>query len=346
MFARSLQQSQRLVLAPLLVGLIALGGVTPVAAKRSAGEPAVAIDPVRLGEQQTQLYRVGALITASRGPCADILAIVTLPLDCPWQSVRVVNEDFSPEVADVAYRDLPGGGVRQMMVSIPRLPAGVEARALVTCEVTIHLVNPPEEAAAALLSIPRRPPTALKRFVGPSPMIEARNSRLRRLAESVLADAESVGKEPDDWGRVEALYEHVLSTIDYAEGPDTSALTTLDDGIADCHGRSALFVGLCRAIGVPARLVWVHDHCYPEFWLERATGGDEFGGEWFPAESAGTPAFGGMPIARTVLQRGDSFRVPERPRERLRYASDYLTGRPLPGGGKPRVKYVREIVEE
>ena len=50
-----------------------------------------------------------------------------------------------------------------------------------------------------------------------------------------------------------------------------------------------------------------------------------------------------MPLARTILQKGDNFRVPER-KEKLRYASDYLIGLPTPGGGKPKVKYIREIV--
>jgi hypothetical protein len=48
-----------------------------------------------------------------------------------------------------------------------------------------------------------------------------------------------------------------------------------------------------------------------------------------------------MPLARTILQKGDNFRVPERPRERLRYASDFLIGLPVPGSGKPRVRYIR-----
>ncbi|MEO1496012.1 MAG: transglutaminase domain-containing protein [Planctomycetota bacterium] len=318
---------------------LALAGAAE-AARRQAEPEAPAISPARLGEARTQLYRVGAIVTAARGPCGDILAIVTLPLETPWQRVRLISEDFSPEVAEVRYRDLSGGGARQMMVSIPRLDAGAEARAVVTCEVTTHLLAPPDESIAAELKIPRRTPTQLKRFTGPSPMIESRSGKLKRIAKSVLADLEADGAEPTDWRKVEAIYEHVLDTIQYAEGPDTSALTTLAEGVADCHGRSALFIALCRSIGVPARVVWVHDHAYPEFWLQGPSGD----GEWYPAESAGTRAFGEMPVARTVLQRGDSFRVPERPRERLRYASDYLTGRPLPGGGRPKVRYLREPV--
>ena len=78
--------------------------------------------------------------------------------------------------------------------------------------------------------------------------------------------------------------------------------------------------------------------CYPEFYLEHAEGE----GHWYPCESAGTRAFGEMPLARTILQKGDNFRVPER-KEKLRYASDFMIGLPTPGGGKPKVKYIREI---
>lgn len=329
-------------IAIAVVVVLCLSACPADARSRSAEE---AIDPARLGEPQTQLYRVGAVVTASGGPCADILAIVSLPLETPWQEVRLASEEFTPEVAAVDYRLLPGGGARQMMVSIPRLEGGAEARAVVTCEVTTHVLEPLETPATVGLMIPRRPPSAMRRFTGPSPMIEARSGKIKRLAKSIVADAAADrGDDLSDWRRVEAIYEHVLAEIDYAEGPDTSALTTLDEGIADCHGRSALFIALCRAIGVPARVVWVHDHCYPEFWLARENADGDLVGEWYPAESAGTPAFGAMPVARTILQRGDSFRVPERPRERLRYASDYLTGRRVPGGGTPKVRYLREVV--
>jgi hypothetical protein len=69
-------------------------------------------------------------------------------------------------------------------------------------------------------------------------------------------------------------------------------------------------------------------------------------GYWFPCESAGSDSFGEMPLARTILQKGDNFRVPERKKERLRYASDFMIGLPTPGGGRPKVKYIREQVLE
>ena len=104
----------------------------------------------------------------------------------------------------------------------------------------------------------------------------------------------------NDWEKIEAIYDAVLKKIDYVEGPDKSAVEALHDKQADCQGRSALFIALCRLNKVPARMVWVHGHCYPEFYMEHAEGE----GYWYPCESAGTRAFGEMPLARTILQKG------------------------------------------
>ena len=117
----------------------------------------------------------------------------------------------------------------------------------------------------------------------------------------------------------------MLEKVEYVEGIDKSALDSLNDKQADCQGRSMLFIALCRANKIPARMVWVDGHAYAEFYLESEPGK----GYWYPIESAGTRAFGEMPLARTILQKGDNFRVPER-KERLRYASDYMHRQPGP----------------
>ena len=133
----------------------------------------------------------------------------------------------------------------------------------------------------------------------------------------------------------------MLEKIEYVEGPDKGAVEALSDKQADCQGRSAVFIALCRANKIPARMVWVNGHVLP-----RVLSGDAEGkGHWYPCESAGTRAFGEMPLARTILQKGDNFRVPER-KEKLRYASDFLIGLPTPGGGKPKVKYIRETAPQ
>jgi hypothetical protein len=288
----------------------------------------------RYGDPQTIRFRVGAEITARSGPCRGIVAMVTLPLECPEQEVRILDEDISAEVGEVTYRPLPGGEVRQMVISVPFLPDDATARAIVTAEVSTRTILPPLQTDS--LKIPKRVDRKLRVYTNGSPYIEVKHQRIRALNKEIAKDFDAAAT---DWQRIETIYDQVLEKIDYVEGPDKGALQTLRDGQADCQGRSALFIALCRANKIPARMVWVHGHCYPEFYLERAEGE----GHWYPCESAGARAFGEMPLARTILQKGDNFRVPER-KERLRYASDYLTGIAGPGSGEPRVKYIREQV--
>src|SRR5215210_75178 len=89
-----------------------------VAAEAAPRTPAPTAAPItksttesstQLGKQTKVRFRVGAEITASRGACRNILAMVTVPLECPEQQVTIVSEDFSPEVLEVTYRPLPGG---------------------------------------------------------------------------------------------------------------------------------------------------------------------------------------------------------------------------------------------
>jgi hypothetical protein len=300
----------------------------PACAQILADKPSA--NSVRYGEPVVLRYRVGVEVTADRHACRDILAIVTVPLECPEQQVRLVDEDISSGV-EVTYRTLQNGGVRQMMMSTPFLAKGDTAKAILTFEVSTHPILPPEETAD--LKIPKRVPRDVRRFVNGSPYIDVKHQRIRSLAKEVFS---GVAESATDWEKVEAIYDYVLEHIDYVEGEDKSALDTLRDGQADCYGRSVLFIALCRANKIPARVVWVDGHAYPEFYLEDAAGE----GHWYPCESAGTRAFGEMPLGRVILQKGDNFQVPEF-KERLRYASDLLTGLPKPG---PAYKFIRQPI--
>ncbi len=291
----------------------------------------------RFGEPTSIRFQVGAEITARGGACRNIRAMVAVPFECPEQQVRIVEEDFSSEVDQVNYRDLQKGA-QQMVITIPFLQAGVTARAVVTYEVKTSPVLPPDKSLAETLTLPRRLPAEVRRYTNPSPYIEARHAKIRSLAREVLAD---VPEDAPMWRKIETLYDYVLDHIEYIEQPeDTSALTTLRDEQADCHGRSALFIALCRSQDIPARVVWVNNHAYAEFYLEDPAGH----GAWYPVESAGERLFGEMKLTRTILQKGDNFTLPERRGERLRYATDFLTGLPTPGASKPRVKYIREVL--
>ena len=347
-------------------------------------------------------YRVGAKVVAKGKGVDNIFIMVAVPLECAEQQVQVLEEDFSPNVEKVDFRLLPpDDGVRQMLITIPTLPARQEAHAYVTYDVLTKPVIGPEHTAT--LRAPVKPEKALKLYLSASPFIDVNHRKIRDAVKQALAALEkkrtgeasevaaeptedAVGEEPNDetpvadatqdvsgeaepkptvvskpiiadspaessveestgssateptdWERAEAFYDYALEHVKYEEGVDKSSVQVLKDGKGDCQAIGALFVAMCRTAKIPARLVWVEAHQYAEFYLE-----DEAGkGHWYPVETAGRREFGEMSIARVILQKGDNFRVPERRRERLRYASDFTMLLASPEH-QPRVTYIRE----
>lgn len=322
----------RLSVITLVVGVLLL-----TTASAQVREETPASSRVAYGPPDTIRIRIGAEVTANHGAARNISVMLAAPLICPEQEVKVISEDFSSNIGRVDYRSLPACEIKQMVITIPRLAAGATAAATVTFEVATRPILPPDETDD--LVIPKRIPRGVRAYTGGSPYIETKHQKIRALAKEIFGEVDSTAT---DWERVEAIYDYVLDHVKYVEGPDKGALETLRDGQADCQGRSMLFIALCRASKIPARMVWVEGHAYPEFYLEDADGH----GYWFPCESAGTRAFGEMPLARTILQKGDNIRVPERPTERLRYASDYMIGLPVGHAGRPHVKFIREPVTD
>ncbi|MGE0759330.1 MAG: transglutaminase family protein [Pirellulaceae bacterium] len=285
---------------------------------------------IRFGNRQTQRWKVGLIITAPAGPCGGVYGAVPVPTDWPEQQVKVVAEDISPHVKEVEYRTLQNG-VKQMLVSIPLLNAGETAQALVTFEVTKHAILPPEDPSLFVLA--KKPSREFAPFLGSSPMIESTSVKIKNLAKEIVKDKEQ------PWQQVEAIYDYVREHVEYKDGPLKGALAALRDGNGDCEELTSLFIALCRALRIPARTVWVHGHCYPEFYLEDGEGQ----GHWIPCQAAGTRDFGGIPDTRPILQKGDNYRVPEK-KEPQRYVAEFLSVKSVKGAGKPTVKFVRELL--
>lgn len=290
-----------------------------------AGRPA---DGPPLGDVRSLKYRVGLVVIAEGGPCRDLHATLPVPAEWPEQRVRTVDEDVSPAVSSLKYRGL-ADGVRQMVVEIPRLEAGREARAVVTFALERAAILAPAHTDG--FAIPGRLDRGLRAYLAPSPYIESRNPRIGSLAKTA-------GQGREGWRKVEAIYDAVRERVEYRNGELKGAARALADGWGDCEELTCLFIAAARAEGIPARTVWVDGHCYPEFYLVDAAGK----GWWFPCQAAGTRAFGSMPDQLPILQKGDNFRDPDRPGKSLRYVSEFLTGAATDGAGNPRVQWIRE----
>ena len=312
---------------PLLLAALAIVALTGPARAQFAAPEAGSAAPT-LGDARTQKYRVGVMVVAEGGPCRGIYASLPVPADWPEQKVQVVQEDVSPDVRSLRYRVLPGG-VKQMVVEIPDLPAGDKAHAIVTFSLERTSIMPPADPSP--LSIPQKPDRALRAFLGASPYIETRHPKILKLAKATGADLKG-------WQKVEAIYDTVREKVEYRNGDLKGAARALADGWGDCEELTCLFIAMARAEGIPARTVWVEGHCYPEFYLVDADGQ----GWWYPCQAAGTRAFGGMPEQLPILQKGDSFRDPDRPGKTLRYVSEFIRGSATDGGGSPKVTWIRE----
>ena len=166
---------------------------------------------VTLGAETTSRIRVGVIIKAGGGAIFRVVSTAPVPADWPEQTVRVVKEDVSPEVRELRYRTLAGGGsVKQMVIEIPQLAAGAEARALVTFEVTRRAIVGPSDTS--IFAVPKKLDRLLQIDLGPSPFIESRHPKI------VAAAKAAVGELEEPWQKVAAIHAWIRDNIAYQTG--------------------------------------------------------------------------------------------------------------------------------
>ena len=123
----------------ILVGWLLLAVST--AAAQFGGTDSTSSGGPEFGAERTQRWKVGMTVVAQT-PCLDIFGTLPVPTNWPEQDVKVLEEQISASIPQVRYRDLEGG-IRQMLVAVPRLAVGEKAEALVIFEVTRRSVGLP-----------------------------------------------------------------------------------------------------------------------------------------------------------------------------------------------------------
>ena len=284
---------------------------------------------VSFGAEQIAHWRVGLVVKATKGPMQHVMATIPVPIAWPEQEVKLVKEEVTRGV-QISKKDL--GGVRQLMIRMPAIPHGRTAQAVFTYQVSRKEVLGPKDTSQFV--VPKSAPRAVKRWLNPSPYIESRDSKTKSLSRDAIREVEGA------WEQVEAIYDLVREKVEYKEGKIKTSSQALRDGHGDCEELTSLFIAMCRASKIPARMVWVPDHCYPEFFLMDKEGQ----GHWFPCQAAGTRSFGGMPEMRPILQKGDNFKVHGKTKPQ-RYVSEWVAAKPVRGSGKPKVNFIFEYVQ-
>ena len=316
----------------------------------------------RLGESSTQTWRAGIIIEP--GVALENFQ-VSIPVPAEWYEQRIISiseEKMDAQLANhIEYRP-HNAGAMEMFLQFGRVRPTQPIEIVVAFELQHFELLPPDNPGQ--YAIPRQVPQDIRQFLQPSPSIESNDPIFRRMFNDITKERQT------DWDKVESLYSFVQNNVQYDDQAwrydvkGALALVRQPQGqwTADCKDMTCLFVALCRAGGIPARIVRVPGHCYAEFYLElrldnRAAAGRGSRGRnnmpmgfWFPCQVAGTYSFGGLakdskPDRRIILQKGDSFPNPDNPsRARTIWLREAFMGALSPGSPPPQFHWVREAV--
>ena len=88
-----------------------------------------------------------------------------------------------------------------------------------------------------------------KKYTEPEPLIQSDNSTIISKAHNVTEKSTTIPES------VSKIYSFVTKHLRYAiQEEEKGAVWALENGVGDCSEYSYLFVALCRAIGIPARV--------------------------------------------------------------------------------------------
>ncbi|HEX3998108.1 MAG TPA: transglutaminase-like domain-containing protein [Pirellulales bacterium] len=260
-----------------------------------------------------------------RGGASQIQATTPAPIEVPEQKLE--EPAIKTDGCQATIRDV-GPDASQLYLTADEIAPGQKISASVEYRLTAYK----QYMGYVRDQFPRqqKPPRDVANlYLGDSPGIQTRIKEVRLLLDELRGDTQhpwDLAKKFADW-----IPHHIKPQV----RPYTSVTAALDDRQGACAEMSAVFVALCRAAGIPARLVWVPDHNWAEFYLI-----DEQGeGHWIPAHTACYFWFGWTGAHELVLQKGDRLRMPERGNRLFRLQEDWLRC----SGRKPQVRYIAEL---
>jgi hypothetical protein len=283
---------------------------------------------VKVGEPQTVKYQIGARIQTGAGSFAGVTLRFPVPNEWPEQQVRILEEELYDRAGDVKYRVLDAG-VRQMMVAIPQVPANTSANVLITYEIRVSPVMPPEQTAG--LVKPAKVTKETKLFIGDSPQISARDRDLKKLV------GELIPPETPAWDGLAIFHRWIMDNITETVSKPQSTSDTLENKQGCNEDRAALFVAMARAWDIPARMVMVEGGQHAEFCLADPEGNLH----WYPCTFRGSGEFGAWSRPAVVFQKGDNIKEPEA-KQRVRLIREYVNGK---GTVPPSVQVIRRVVQ-
>lgn len=282
---------------------------------------------ISFGNEVQYKWKVGFKIATAGGSFKNVMVTIPVPVEWPEQNVRLLEENVPIEMGDFDYRELDDN-VKQIIAKIDSIPARKLVEFDLTFLVTVReIVAPPDPS---VFQKPSPVPKNIRHYLGVGPGITYRNGKIRSQVKKLVKTSESA------WHQTEAIFDWVRDNIEYRDGEKQDTLTTFRQRAGNAEDLVGLFVAMCRANKVPARMVWIEGHQYAEFYLWD----QEKNGHWIPCNVAGLREFGSYSNPRIIQQKGDNIKVPEN-KERLKFVPEFITGK---GKARPKVLFVRELL--
>ncbi|HEX4142246.1 MAG TPA: transglutaminase-like domain-containing protein [Pirellulales bacterium] len=258
------------------------------------------------------------------GDATELRATTPVPVAHPEQKIDDLR--IETQGCEAVVREL-APGVAQLFLSAASLAQGDVASAVAHYKLTLFKQYQGYERDQ--FPARQKPPADIRKgYLQDSPGIQTGAPSVRALAKELTAGV------AHPWDMAKRFADWIPENIRPQLGTYTGVTTALETHKGDCEEMAAVFVALCRSMGIPARLVWVPNHNWAEFYLTD----EKDNGHWIPVHTACYSWFGWTGAHELVLQKGDRAYVPEQHR-RLRLLEDWSQW----GGHKPRSRFTAEI---
>lgn len=257
------------------------------------------------------------------GDTRNFIATTVAPVSMPEQKITSVK--IEKDGCDAQLQELSQSAARLVVATSLSKGQVISARAVYRMELSKSYFGYSSDTLSPSMNYPNR---LFGQWLGNSPGIQTHS----REVKSIAADLKASKEHPFEVAK--SIQKWVFENIKGRPMKYTSVSTAIKRGIGDCEERAGTFVALCRAIGIPARLVWVPNHAWAEFCLFDL----ENKPHWIPAHTAAYDWFGWTGAHELVLQKGDRITLPNNGKK-VRLVSDWLTWQ----GAKPVVRFTASI---
>jgi hypothetical protein len=259
-----------------------------------------------------------------KGDAVKLQATTPVPTEFPEQKIEkaeVLTEGCEARIAPLA------SGAAQLEMAAGGISKGQVIRAVARFKMTLSK----QYHGFAKEQFPAKQPLPVdikRTYLQDSPGIQTSNEQVRKLAKEIAAEH----KHP--WDQARAIAKWIRKNIEAHIGAYTSVTAAMQNKKGDCEEMSAVFVALCRALQIPARLVWVPNHNWAEFYLTNEKGE----GHWLPGHVSCYDWFGWTGAHELVLQKGDRIMHPQK-RVPQRLLQDWMQWQ----GSRPDIRFIGEL---